>query len=106
MGIRQIIQTRNKCCEFFYVQNPTGKPQGKYWITTIPTSLTILQAKSAGLEVTDALPIFPETDVANCENPDELVFETPFALLEDAKMAGRDLATTLPREVTNVIVRN
>lgn len=88
------------------LREPTGKPQGKYWITTIPTSLTILQAKSVGLEVTDALPIFSETDVVNCENPDELVFETPFALLEDAKMAGSDLATTLPREVTNVIVRN
>ncbi|WDT68023.1 hypothetical protein [Cloacibacterium sp. TD35] len=88
------------------LREPTGKPQGKYWISTIPTSLTILQAKSAGLEVTDALPIFPETDLENCENPDELVFESPFALLEDAKMEGSDLATTLPREVTNVIVTN
>lgn len=68
------------------LREPTGKPQGKYWITTIPTSLTILQAKSAGLEVTDALPIFPETDVANCENPEELVFESPFGEPKDIVM--------------------
>ena len=87
------------------MKETTGTPQGKYWITRVPTSLTILQAKSVGLQVTEALPIFPETDVANCENPEELVFESKFTLLEDAKMLGSDLPTTLPREVTNVIVR-
>lgn len=87
------------------MKETTGTPQGKYWITRVPTSLTILQAKSVGLQVTDALPIFPEADVANCENPEELVFESKFTLLEDAKMLGSDLPTTLPKEVTNVIVR-
>lgn len=33
------------------MREPTGKPQGKYWITRIPTTLTILQAKSVGLEI-------------------------------------------------------
>ena len=48
---------------------PTGIAQGKYWITRIPRTLTILQDKSTGLAVDQPLPIFPETDVDNCENP-------------------------------------
>jgi hypothetical protein len=46
---------------------PLEKAQGKYWITRVPTSLTMLQAKSVGLEVVDALPIFPEHNPSNCE---------------------------------------
>lgn len=42
--------------------------EGKAWITRIPTSLTILQAKSAGLEVEKALP-------CNCDDTDD--FENP-----------------------------
>ena len=38
------------------LKQPTGKPQGKYWITTIPTSLTILQAQSIGMNVTQSPP--------------------------------------------------
>ena len=60
------------------MRQPTGKPQGKYWITRVPTTLTILQDKSTGLPVDKPLPIFPETDVDNCENPTELEFETSF----------------------------
>ncbi len=70
-------------------------PQGKYWITRVPTSLTILQAKSVGLQVIDALPIFPETDVANCENPEELVFENKFTLQETAQLQGNSNPSTL-----------
>ncbi|WP_294283177.1 hypothetical protein [uncultured Chryseobacterium sp.] len=60
------------------MRQPTGKPQGKYWITRVPTTLTILQDKSTGLPMDKPLPIFPETDVDNCENPAELEFETSF----------------------------
>ncbi|MBP7173011.1 MAG: hypothetical protein KBA33_02945 [Cloacibacterium sp.] len=77
------------------LKQPTGKPQGKYWITTIPTSLTILQAKSVGLEVTDALPVFPETDVENCENPEELVFESPFKLNDITMLASDKESSTI-----------
>lgn len=42
--------------------------EGKAWITRIPTSLTILQAKSAGLEVEKALP-------CNCDDTED--FEDP-----------------------------
>lgn len=60
------------------MREPTGLPQGKYWITRIPTTLTILQDKSTGLPVDQPLPIFPETDPDNCENPLELETETSF----------------------------
>ena len=60
------------------MREPTGKPQGKYWITRIPTTLTILQDKSTGLAVEEPLPIFPEADVDNCENPSELENVTSF----------------------------
>jgi hypothetical protein len=53
-------------------------PQGKYWITKIPTTLTILQDKSTGLPVEQPLPIFPENDPENCENPLELEGESSF----------------------------
>uniref|UniRef100_UPI00404B11E5 hypothetical protein n=1 Tax=Flavobacterium sp. TaxID=239 RepID=UPI00404B11E5 len=44
------------------------EPQGKPWTTRVPTSLTILQAKSIGLEVESALP-------CNCD--ENIVFENP-----------------------------
>ena len=85
------------------MKETTGKPQGKYWITRVPTSLTILQAKSVGLEVTDALPIFPETDVANCENPEELVFENKFTLQETAQLQGNSNPSTLFNYAENLV---
>lgn len=68
---------------------PQGVPQGKYWITRVPTTLTILQAKSTGLEVEDALPIFPESDPENCENPQELETKSAFGL-ENINMLSSD----------------
>jgi len=69
------------------MKDPTGIPQGKYWITRIPTTLTILQAKSAGLDVDKALPIFPESEPENCENPEQLETETSFTL-DDAQLSS------------------
>lgn len=45
-------------------RQPTEKPQGKYWVTRVPTTPTILQVSSTGLPVDplDSLPIFPEDD--------------------------------------------
>ena len=60
------------------MRKPLGTPQGKYWITKMPTTLTILQDKSTGLPVNQPLPIFPEKDPANCENPSELELESSF----------------------------
>jgi len=76
------------------MQEPIGKPQGNYWITRIPTTLTILQAKSTGLDVVDPLPIFPESHPENCENPAELETATEFKL-DDVLMVSSDKPTTL-----------
>ena len=38
------------------LKEPQGEKYGKAWITRVPTTLTILQAKTVGLEVEDALP--------------------------------------------------
>ena len=73
---------------------PVGKPQGNYWITRIPTTLTILQAKSTGLDVVDPLPIFPESHPENCENPAELETATAFTIA-DVQMVASDRPSTL-----------
>ena len=75
------------------IREPTGIAQGNYWITRIPTTLTILQAKSAGLEVERALPIFPEPEPENCENPDQLETETSFTL-DDVQLSGTGTSET------------
>ena len=77
------------------MKEPTGKPQGNYWITRIPTTLTILQSKSTGLDVVDPLPIFPESHPENCENPDELEKESVFKL-DAIQLIASEKPTTLP----------
>lgn len=56
------------------MREPLGKKQGKAWITTLPTSLTILQEDSLGLKTPTVLP-FTE------ENPEE--FEVPSDVVTD-----------------------
>jgi hypothetical protein len=41
------------------MRQPTGEPQGKYWITRIPTTLTILQAKSCRINSRSAFTYLP-----------------------------------------------
>jgi hypothetical protein len=75
---------------------PMGKPQGKYWITRIPTTLTILQDKSTGYAVKEPLPIFPEPENdINCENPKELETTSQFINPVERVMVGSDKLTTL-----------
>lgn len=83
------------------LREPQGIKQGNYWITRIPTALTILQAKSVGLEVTEALPIFVETDPENCDNPEELENKASFSLDEIA-MVGSSEPSKMPKEINNV----
>ena len=78
------------------MREPTGIAQGNYWITRIPTTLTILQAKSTGLEVDEPLPIFPESNPENCENPDELENASVFVASDTARMISSDRPSTLP----------
>ncbi|MDP9958554.1 hypothetical protein [Chryseobacterium lathyri] len=84
------------------MRQPTGEPQGKYWITRLPTTLTILQDKSTGLPVDQPLPIFPETDPENCENPSELEFETNFEQ-RDVQLSHSTDPTTLPSTIIKPI---
>lgn len=55
------------------LRTPEGLPEGKAWVTRIPTSLTILQANSVGLKVEKALP-------CDCEGVNEDTFEDPSAI--------------------------
>ena len=65
-----------------------GEKYGKYWLTRIPTSLTILQAESIGLQVNSALPYFPEDNPKDCENPEMLVTELSFKNQPDALLGN------------------
>ncbi|MFP3591826.1 hypothetical protein [Chryseobacterium sp. SIMBA_038] len=78
------------------LRQPTGEAQGKYWITRIPTTLTILQAESVGLKVNQPLPIFPEDHPENCENPKDLEFESSF-FKEDLRMEAGEGDSTLAK---------
>lgn len=62
--------------------------EGKAWITRIPTSLTILQAKGAGLEVEKALPCNCD-DTDDFENPDMVPCSDSF-VLNDNLIGGDD----------------
>lgn len=86
------------------MRQPSGEPQGKYWITRMPTTLTILQDSSTGLAVDPLhpLPIFAEENPENCENPLELETATSFRLDVDAQLSHSTEPSTLPRELTTV----
>ncbi len=72
---------------------PLGKPQGKAWITKIPTSLNILQAQSVGLEVVEPLPHTTE-DPTQFELPEDVVVTTEFNKA-DILLAHSGLPSTL-----------
>lgn len=78
------------------MREPTGIAQGNYWITRIPTTLTILQAHSTGLNVDplQPLPIFPELEPEKCENPNELEDLSSFRLDVDARLLGSGTSDT------------
>lgn len=66
-----------------------GEPQGKPWITRLPTSLTILQAQSIGLTVSSALP-FTKEDPALFENPEAVVTASNFSNNDAMIESGAD----------------
>jgi hypothetical protein len=80
------------------MRKPLGTPQGKYWISKLPTTLTILQDKSTGLAVDQALPIFPESDPSQCENPSELVNEPIFVSRDISLGIVIGQPSTLPKD--------
>ena len=72
---------------------PLGKPQGKAWITKIPTSLNILQAQSIGLEVVEPLPHTTE-DPTQFEVPEDVVVTREFNKA-DILLTHSELPSTL-----------
>lgn len=70
------------------LRQPTGEAQGKPWITRVPTPLTILQAKSIGLEVTSALP-FTDENPEDFENPEEVITESNFFPTDEVMVSSQ-----------------
>lgn len=72
------------------LQKPEGEKVGKAWPTRIPTSMTILQAQSIGLNVTKALPF--NEDLSDFENPDE-VPQSSQIIFNNAQIGGGNSKT-------------
>ncbi len=71
------------------MREPLGLKQGKAWITTLPTSLNILQKDSAGLVTTTALP-FTQENPDEFEVPSDVVTETEFSIVDSQLNSGDD----------------
>ncbi|MDR2205213.1 MAG: hypothetical protein LBE36_03525 [Flavobacteriaceae bacterium] len=56
---------------------------------------SFLQNKSTGLPIEQPLPIFPENDPENCENPLELEGETSFTLDDANLQRSEETSSTL-----------
>lgn len=81
------------------MKEPKGEKQGKAWITKLPTSLTILQAESIGLQVEQALPF-------TIENPEE--FEVPAEVVTESnfEITGNTMASPQGRGIENIEINN
>lgn len=69
---------------------PEGEKVGKAWWTRIPTSMTILQAQSIGLNVTKALPF--NDDLTDFEDPESVPQSSEIAL-NHAQVGGSSTGT-------------
>ncbi|WP_353147460.1 hypothetical protein [Chryseobacterium sp.] len=69
------------------MREPVGVKQGKAWITTLPTSLNILQEDSAGLKTATALP-FTRENPEEFEVPSDVVTETEFSIVDSKLNSG------------------
>ncbi|WP_051289332.1 hypothetical protein [Chryseobacterium daeguense] len=81
------------------MREPVGVKQGKAWITTLPTSLNILQKDSAGLITATALP-FTQENTEEFEVPSDVVTETEFSIVDSQLNSGDD------RFVDNIELNN
>jgi len=75
------------------LRQPAGELQGKAWLTRVPTSLTILQAGSAGLVVEKALPCDCE-NIHDFENPSDVPCSDSFKITE--AQLGNEITTPQP----------
>ena len=79
-------------------------PSVRNEVTTIIQECDIALTGRAKVRVTQglptldgqALPIFPESNLENCENPDELEDESVFVASDTARMISSERPTTLP----------
>jgi len=71
------------------MREPLGLKQGKAWITTLPTSLNILQEDSVGLKTLTALP-FTQENPDEFEVPSDVVTETEFSIVNSQLNSGSD----------------
>lgn len=71
------------------MREPLGLKQGKAWITTLPTSLNILQEDSVGLKTLTALP-FTQENPDEFEVPSDVVTETEFSIVNSLLNSGSD----------------
>ena len=70
------------------LREPTGQKEGKAWATRLPTTMTILQANSIGLEVKKALPCYcDEVNSKTFENPEMIPCNDDF-ILSNAQIGG------------------
>ncbi|MEI7488837.1 MAG: hypothetical protein WCJ72_15795, partial [Chryseobacterium sp.] len=83
----------------YEMREPLGLKQGKAWISTLPTSLNILQEDSAGLKTLTALP-FTEENPEEFEVPSDVVTETEFSIVDSQLNSGDD------RFVDNIELNN
>ncbi|PQA92075.1 hypothetical protein SAMN05421796_11416 [Chryseobacterium piscicola] len=81
------------------MREPVGLKQGKAWITTLPTSLNILQEDAAGLKTPTALP-FTEENPEEFEVPGDLVTETEFSITNAQLNSGEN------RFIENIDIKN
>ena len=73
------------------LREPTGQKEGKAWATRLPTTMTILQANSIGLEVKKALPCYcDEVNSKTFENPEMIPCNDDF-VLSNAQMGNSDI---------------
>jgi hypothetical protein len=84
------------------IKTPNGQPEGKAWITRVPTVLTMIQANSIGLPVSNALPCITD-DAADFEHPNEVPnyneLQVEVALIENA-------STSTITDVANIEIDN
>ncbi|MCT2408495.1 hypothetical protein NZD88_13170 [Chryseobacterium antibioticum] len=81
------------------LREPMGMKQGKPWITTLPTSLNILQEGSAGLHTLNALP-FTKEDPEEFEVPSDVVTEDTDFVKNDNLLGVQESGTSSEKVIS------
>ncbi|WP_228383988.1 hypothetical protein [Chryseobacterium sp. JM1] len=81
------------------MREPVGVKQGKPWITTLPTSLNILQEGSAGLRTLNALP-FTKENPEEFEVPSDVVTEDTDFVKNDNLLGVKETGTSSEKVIS------